>query len=95
MGPDPTHRFRWGIRPGFVEVLSGATGRAISALGFSNKRPGQVASGLRLVARRAARSLIGVEMALKLPESQLHFAFIDAAAPMAPDFRLIAVNLNH
>jgi hypothetical protein len=46
-----------------------------------------------LVARRAARSLIGV--ALKLPESQLHFAFIDAAAPMAPDFRLIAVNLNH
>ena len=54
-----------------------------------------MASGLRLVARRAARSLIGVEMALKLPESQLHFAFIDAAAPMAPDFRLIAVNLNH
>jgi len=60
-----------------------------------NKRPGQVASGLRLVARRGTRSLIDVEMALKLPESQLHFAFIDAAAPMAPDFRLIAVNLNH
>ena len=28
-------------------------------------------------------------LALKLPQSQSHPAFIDAAAPIAPDFRLI------
>jgi hypothetical protein len=33
--------------------------------------------------------------ALKLPESQSHLAFIDAAAPIAPRLRPIAINLNH
>jgi hypothetical protein len=30
-----------------------------------------------------------------LPESQSHFAFVDATTSTTPHFRLIAVNLNH
>ena len=40
--------------PRFVKVLSRAPGRTSCVFGFSNKRPGQVPSRPRLVARRAA-----------------------------------------
>jgi hypothetical protein len=33
--------------------------------------------------------------ALELPESQPHFAFVDAAALTDPNFRLIGIKLNH
>jgi hypothetical protein len=54
MGPNTILRFQWGKSPRFAKVLSRATGRALCHLGFSNRRPGQVANGLRLAARRAA-----------------------------------------
>ena len=82
VGPEAANRFHRRTWPRFAEILSGTAGRAISATGFSNKKPGQVAGRPRLAARGAPRSLIGFAIALKLPESQLYFALVDAAAPI-------------
>jgi hypothetical protein len=46
-------------------------------------------------AQAGARSVNMVGRAPNLPESQSHFAFVDATTSTTPHFRLIAVNLNH
>lgn len=72
MGPDAAHRFRWGDRPGFAEILSGAAGCAIPAAGFSNEGPGQVASRPRLAAPRAAPQIgfVRTDFVPASPDSQ-------------------------